>query len=70
MKYLRSTASGGKNIGTRKSEFVAKTQFLCEINSWTDLCKMRALENHISGAGFVSYKKNGGCEVSINLPHR
>ena len=28
MKYLRFTPSGGNNIGIRKSEFVAKTQFL------------------------------------------
>ena len=28
LKYQRFTASGGKNIGIRKSEFVTKTQFL------------------------------------------
>ena len=28
MKYLRSTISGCEDIGIRKSEFVAKTQFL------------------------------------------
>ena len=28
LKYLRSTTLGGKHIGNRKSEFVAKTQFL------------------------------------------
>ncbi len=28
LKYQRFTPSGGKNIGTRKSEFVTKTQFL------------------------------------------
>ena len=29
MKYLRSMLMGCKDIGVRKSEFVAKTQFLC-----------------------------------------
>ena len=29
LKYQRFIPSGGKNIGIRKSEFVAKTQFLC-----------------------------------------
>ena len=31
MKYLRSATFGWDNIKIRKSEFVAKTQFLCEI---------------------------------------
>ena len=30
LKYRRSTALGCKDIGIRKFEFVAKTQFLCE----------------------------------------
>ena len=28
LKYQRCTPSGGNNIGSRKSEFVTKTQFL------------------------------------------
>ena len=31
-KYLRSSISGSKDIGVRKSEFVAKTQIL-----WIDI---------------------------------
>ena len=31
LKYQRSTNSGCKDIGIRKSEFLAKTQFLCMI---------------------------------------
>ena len=30
LKYQRFTPSGGKNKGIRKSEFVTKTQFLCQ----------------------------------------
>ena len=30
LKYLRSTTFGSKDIVIRKSEFVAKTQFLCD----------------------------------------
>ena len=30
LKYLRSVTFGSKDIVTRKSEFVAKTQFLCK----------------------------------------
>ena len=33
LKYRRFTQSGGKNKGIRKSEFVAKTQFLFFISS-------------------------------------
>ena len=29
LKYQRFTRSGGEDIGIRKFEFVAKTQFLC-----------------------------------------
>ena len=31
LKYQRFTTLGSKNIGIRKSEFVAKTQFLCKV---------------------------------------
>ena len=31
LKYLRSTALGCKDIGIRKSEFVAKTQILYQV---------------------------------------
>jgi len=31
LKYLRSTTFGSKDIINRKSEFVAKTQFLCDL---------------------------------------
>jgi len=34
LKYLRSTTLGCKDIGIRKSEFVAKTQFLWLIKQW------------------------------------
>ena len=32
MKYLRSTTLGCKDIGIKKSEFVAKTQYLSQEN--------------------------------------
>ena len=43
LKYLRSTTLGGTDIGIRKSEFVAKTQFL-----WMKKrCKHLVRFNHI-----------------------
>ena len=47
MKYLRSTTFGFKDIVIRKSEFVAKTQFLC-FELWIILKNMKVgfcLEN-------------------------
>ena len=34
LKYLRSATFGSKDIVIRKSEFVAKTQFLCLQSDW------------------------------------
>ena len=34
LKYQRDTTLGSKDIGIRKSEFVAKTQFLFSIFAW------------------------------------
>ena len=48
LKYLRSTTLGYKDIEIRKSEIVAKTQFLyCKYNIWSG-CKYNLFRNYCS----------------------
>ena len=46
LKYLRSTTFGSKVIVIRKSEFVAKTQFLCLFYtfSFKMLCRQKSIK--------------------------
>ena len=54
MKYQKSTTSGCKDIGTRKSEFDAKTQFLLK----RDIHLGKSCDfDIVAGVGFkISYR--------------
>ena len=55
LKYLRSATSGSKDIVIRKWEFVAKTQFLCQISK-KSLCYKKRCEGQNKKKWRISFK--------------
>ena len=60
MKYLRSTTFGSKDIVIRKSEFVAKTQFLSRCLEALEKLKAGGKFNEIAATYSEDKARSGG----------